>query len=425
MVCMQEQERSVAKDVRALLGQLVIESNSFKDNAEKMGFIAHGGFGPCRCPQCQGKIAVYRKGSGAHKGEPAIKKFSCSCDYSNDAVGFYSALMGLDNGESFKALAERVKGLDGERVEAIKRMQQIAWDETRKRNAENITTIRQNTLWGRKMPPERLALLEERALDIDALEKDGVLERIGFLPNQELKSRKEDGLFSVSGFVFDKEDGVKIRRTVDWPKPAFESGKRLRFLSWGTSSAFGSESLSDSDKAVFITEGEFDALSIISHGKKAIALSGVTNHGAFDEYVEKEDPDRKRVYVVCFDSDKAGESGTQSFLHHVQDKGYRCFAANLNGSQKDINDSDQKAPRQLDARLALASRIAFAWADGALEEGEIGELMSTWKRIDALAATDRSSAIKQVERFQRHLDSIYPSADEKRITRGSGIERVF
>ena len=113
-----EREDDARRAIRAMLGQLVVEGRCFSSKAEKMNFVAHGGFGACRCPQCQGKIAVYRKGMGKHKGEPAIKKFTCTCSYSDDSVGFFSALAGIDEKRAYGMLKDRVRGagpLEGHR----------------------------------------------------------------------------------------------------------------------------------------------------------------------------------------------------------------------------------------------------------------------------------------------------------------------
>ena len=398
-------ENLLRKNIRTLLPSLVIESDSFKNNEEKMNFIAHQG-GACRCPACQGKIAVYKKAMGAHSGEPAIKKFTCTCDYSNDSIGYCSALYGISNGEAFKMLKDRVLGINTEILESIREQQKIAQETARRQTDSNIQTIRDNTLWGRAMTDEQLALLSSRALDIASLEKDGVLERIGYISEQEIHSQKSDRTFIVSGFVFNKENGIKIRKTRDYPHPAFKTGHKLRFLSYGYSDAFGSQNLKEEDTAVYVTEGEFDALSLISHGAKAIALSGVSNHRAFDRYTQKEDPQKNRVYIIAFDGDEAGESNTPSFINYLKGNGYKCFAFNLHNSEKDINDLDQKNPEQLIARINISSMLAKTYAGNGLSENGLSEMLSSWQKIDALAKVNKNTALGQYSRFYRQVKDI-------------------
>ena len=392
------------KSIRSLLGTLVTESGSFKNHEEQINFIAHGGFGACRCPKCQGKIAVYRKGYGVHKGEPAIKRFTCTCDYSNDSVGFYSALTGLSNGEAFKVLKKRVEGLDAEALEAMKVIQKKAINTMQRETDETIRAIKSHTQWGRKMKSPYLNLLKDRGLDISRLEKDGVLSRIGYIRGMELKSSSGKP-YRLSGVVFDKGAGVKIRRTVDSPL-SFESSHKFRFVSYGTSAAFGSRNLKKADNVVFVTEGEFDALSIISHGYKAIALSGAYNHKAFDDFAAAEDPDKERTYIISLDNDDAGASMEAALLTHMKDEGYSCFSFNLASTRKDINDLDQHNPGQLTARLQIASTLGRASADGVVDKNELEDLLSSWRMIDELAKQDKSSAISQYSHYSSRLSDI-------------------
>lgn len=395
----------ISRTIRALLPSLVIEGGCFKNNEEKMNFIAHQS-GACRCPQCLGKIAVYKKGMGSRTGELALKKFSCTCDYSDDSVGFYSALYGVNNSEAFRQLKNRVLGLDHDAIKALRDQQAAQQKALQTQTNENINLIRANTRWGQDMDYECLALLSSRALNLEALKKDGILERIGYLKQLPLKSQKTDSIFTISGFVFNKENGVKIRKTIDYPRLAFNNEHKLRFLSYGISDAFGSQNLKDDDLAVYITEGEFDALSLISHGTKAIALSGVSNYRAFDAFAAKEDPEKKRVYIIAFDADKAGYLNTASFIHHLENNGYKGFSFNMSNTEKDINDLDQTNPGQLISRIQISTALATHYARGEISKHGLDEMLSSWQKLDELAKVDKDAALKQYDRFHQEISDI-------------------
>lgn len=63
-------------------------------------------------------------------------------------------------------------------------------------------------------------------------------------------------------------------------------------------------------EAVFITEGEIDALSIIEAGAPAAAIGSAAYTGAFIDQLEKRRPTAK-LLVLCLDNDQEGEKATE------------------------------------------------------------------------------------------------------------------
>ena len=418
-----EREDDARRAIRAMLGQLVVEGRCFSSKAEEMNFVAHGGFGACRCPQCQGKIAVYRKGMGKHKGEPAIKKFTCTCSYSDDSVGFFSALAGVDEKRAYGMLKDRVRGAGPLEAELLRARQEAAMEAARRKADGNLSALRLSAKWGKDMGHKALALLRSRAIDVDALARDGVLERIGYVSGLRLQGGRDGKGFTVSGFVFEKGPGVKLRRTVDRSRPSFDVGHKLRFLSYGESGAFGSSNLEEKDDVVYVTEGEFDALSLIGHGARAVAVSGVANLKAFDAYVAKEDPDHRRTYVVAFDGDEAGRSALAPFVQHAAQLGCRAFAFPLSAGEKDVNDLDRADPDALEARVRASTLLARRYADGSLSRTGLEEALDSWRRIDGLAAVAPDAADRHADMFISRLSDIQgrmPDNEVRRTFDGNG-----
>lgn len=73
-------------------------------------------------------------------------------------------------------------------------------------------------------------------------------------------------------------------------------------------SLFNSAALNNSDDFIFVTEGVFDALSLITIGFQAVAVGGVTNYKTLIKALEPLE-DRPK-FIILFDSDKAGRDNS-------------------------------------------------------------------------------------------------------------------
>lgn len=100
------------------------------------------------------------------------------------------------------------------------------------------------------------------------------------------------------------------------------------------------------DKAVFIVEGELDALSVIQSGGFAVALRSTDNVPAFIERLRASQAPLKRYIFGLLDSDEAGQRATEQLQEGLKDSNFLFKGFNLK-EFKDPNDFLIKAPEEM------------------------------------------------------------------------------
>lgn len=92
-----------------------------------------------------------------------------------------------------------------------------------------------------------------------------------------------------------------------------------------------------SAEPVFVTEGAFDALSIIEAGGQAAALNGATHIGRLVSYIK--DNRISPTIVISLDNDDAGRDASQKLLTALKEINVQAFEGNVSGDQKDPNEA--------------------------------------------------------------------------------------
>jgi replicative DNA helicase len=79
----------------------------------------------------------------------------------------------------------------------------------------------------------------------------------------------------------------------------------------------------DNVEAIFIVEGEIDALSVIEAGGQSIGLGGTSNITSLINELEKGgEAARKRPYIICLDNDEAGKKASEKLQEELKNKGF-------------------------------------------------------------------------------------------------------
>lgn len=137
---------------------------------------------------------------------------------------------------------------------------------------------------------------------------------------------------------------------------------------------FNVKALFNADNGVvFVTEGVFDALSIIEAGAAAIALNSVSNAEKLLSYLqERETP---ATLILCLDKDAAGVKATETLKSGLQRLNISYVTADICGSYKDPNEA------------LTANRAAFI---AAVKEAEskTAKPDSVFSYIDSLMGSD-------------------------------------
>lgn len=147
----------------------------------------------------------------------------------------------------------------------------------------------------------------------------------------------------------------------------------------GTPAIFNAKVLQDSSiDAVFVTEGFFDALSIIEVGAAAIALNSTSNASKLIEKLREKRT--AATLILCFDNDDAGKKCTKTIREGLQRLNISYVVADVCGGYKDPNEHLQASRESFTAAVQEAIRTTAARPDNisyyidAIMSREISEL---------------------------------------------------
>lgn len=110
--------------------------------------------------------------------------------------------------------------------------------------------------------------------------------------------------------------------------------------------------LASPGRAVFIVEGELDALSVIQAGGAAIALRSVSNTGIL---IEKLEQARPRAILGLLDNDERGKAAEQQIIEALKESGTEFTPCNFT-PYHDPNDLLQHDPDTLSKFIASINR---------------------------------------------------------------------
>lgn len=121
----------------------------------------------------------------------------------------------------------------------------------------------------------------------------------------------------------------------------------------GSGALFNARAISESDKPVFITEGEIDALSIIEAGGEAAALGSVNYISKLTDYLKTSKP--KKYIIPALDQDKAGQDAETKLCEELKRYNIPFFRLpGIYGKTKDANEALQKDPEGFRHRIQTA-----------------------------------------------------------------------
>ena len=234
-------------------------------------------------------------------------------------------------------------------------------DEEKERiRSENKVIIQSHTRWLNQGSTRAEKALLARGIQPYALPSE-LLSRIGYIEDVRLFSVSNPGsTYPCEGIVFALNGGsYRIRNTRYrlTGEVSFDTGK-FKAQTIGKNALFIPENLGQSVDPVFITEGEIDALSIISLGYKATSIPGVTSTGLVVEKLKERH--RRGLLspriIIAFDSDEPGKNAAKTFQSKLHDT-FRIRAGKLDlpAGVKDINDLLQSDSNALEALLKKAS----------------------------------------------------------------------
>lgn len=130
----------------------------------------------------------------------------------------------------------------------------------------------------------------------------------------------------------------------------------------GHPAIFNAKVLQDSStEAVFVTEGFFDALSILEVGAAAIALNSTSNASKLLDLLREKRT--AATLILCFDNDDAGKKCTKTLREGLQRLNISFVTADLCGGYNDPNEALQGNRERFTAAVNEAIRTTAARPD--------------------------------------------------------------
>ena len=106
----------------------------------------------------------------------------------------------------------------------------------------------------------------------------------------------------------------------------------------GTPAIFNEQALYAHDvQAVFVTEGPFDALSILEAGAPAISLNSTVNADMLMDHLQKRRTEA--TLILCLDTDSAGKKATEVLRDGLQRLNVSFITSDICGGHKDPNEA--------------------------------------------------------------------------------------
>lgn len=119
-----------------------------------------------------------------------------------------------------------------------------------------------------------------------------------------------------------------------------KNGDLVKVKKVGTVELFNSSALYNTDKPVFIVEGEIDALSVIEAGGQAVGLGSTNNKNKLITLIKNQRP--AQPLIVALDSDDAGRKAQKELIKELELLEVQFVDLDVNqfcAGQKDPNDA--------------------------------------------------------------------------------------
>ena len=161
----------------------------------------------------------------------------------------------------------------------------------------------------------------------------------------------------------------------------------------GKAGIFNSRGVYSNNDAVFITEGIFDALSIIEVGSEAVALNSTSNADLLIKQLEEEPT--AATLILCLDNDEPGKRAAATLKAGLTRLNISYVTADISGKYKDPNealtgnkDAFIAAVEQAEAQTAAKPDNTSGYIDNLMQADIVkfkADKKTGFKRLDDLS----------------------------------------
>ncbi len=333
------------------------------------------------CPLCghgsNGDGLTFDPRSRDHNG---LKCFGCG--FSGDVIDLYQKTNGIDYNTALNVLAAEL-GLTIDRSspqEDFKRSVEEKFNQAEKTQQgaffkRGIEYYKECAI-ALQESEEAISYLKQRKISLATAEAF----KIGFDPTWQSPTALDSGKRPPRSkrLIIPTSRTHYFARAIEPPRN--DSEKKYQKMNEGEAGLFNAACLHSADpRPIFITEGAFDALSIIEAGGNALALNSTSNTDLLLETLEAKPTDK--TLILALDNDTAGRKATKDLragLKRINASFIVAYNLYPNGC-KDANEALQRNEADFIAAVGLAMGRSSARPDAV--DSYIDNLMA--KEIEA------------------------------------------
>ena len=300
------------------------------------------------CPFCgHGKSGDGLAINKHSKGGFSLKCFGC--DFSGDIIELYQKMNGADYNTALSLLAEGI-GISIDTTQAVQNRPQTVSKVLPDKNTADTHESQQiaaealvdyteyyQKCTARLEDTSAISFLKARGITLETAKKYS----LGYDPtwisptviqNQEAKGSSWRPQ-PVQKIIIPTSANAYIAR-------AMQQDDSMRYANVGKPILFNVNALYEGHRAVFITEGAFDALSIIQCGAAAVGLNSTSNIHALLRYLNEKPTES--ILLLALDNDTAGRKATEELQIWLDQLHIRYQVTSICGSGKDPNEALQR-----------------------------------------------------------------------------------
>lgn len=202
--------------------------------------------------------------------------------------------------------------------------------------------------------PEPTAYLKKRGISMELARRYG----LGYCPNWQSPTALQRGKNPPPSrrLIIPTTEYHYIARAVD-----DRTEKKYQKMNEGSPALFNAPILQDGkEPVIFITEGAFDALSVIEAGGQAIGLNSAENYTLVVKYlqeqIEKTDTTPQTTFIISLDNDEQGKKDTDALAQELKRLAISYIIQDISGGYKDPNDAFTANRAQFERIIADAQR---------------------------------------------------------------------
>lgn len=283
------------------------------------------------CPSCGNGSGSSGDGIAIdpHSKTPHYKCFVCGL--SEDIIGLWKLHSGIsDNTEAFNSLYDYY-GIEIDSKPTAREYQKQAKNERYTQDSIHTNTYTQ------EKRSNNMGYYEEcnkRINSIDYPQKRGLSEEVvnKFMLGFDPSFNKGTGGEVWQALIIPTGSNSYVARNI-----SPEADKKGRYRKNGASQLYHTKAFKEATKPIFITEGELDALSIITVGGEAMGLGSTANYRQLVKLLEAQKP--AQPLIIALDNDTDGEKTTEELIKELDRLQIPFYRLNPYGDKKDANEA--------------------------------------------------------------------------------------